>query len=362
MSNFFRDLVEDIKDEDTVIAADGTGSAEFSGTIDSGSYILNAALSGSIFGGVPNNKVTAFAGESATGKTFFVLGIVQNFLANNPDAGVVYYDTEAAVTKDMMESRGIDTERVILAEPDTIQTFRTHALKIIDAYTKQPEKRRPPMMFVLDSLGLLSTTKEMEDTTAGSETRDMTKAQLIKATFRVLTLKLAKAKIPMLVTNHVYTMVGQYIPLKEIGGGSGLKYAASTIMMLTKKKDKDGTEVVCGLINATTYKSRLSKENKKVEVRLSFTKGLDRYYGLLDLAAKYGIIKKVATRFEFPDGGKHYAKAIYDNPQKFFTEDVLNAIDKAAQKEFMYGVDDDRSFSDSLIEGEPEATDASVNS
>lgn len=362
MSNFFRDLVEDIKDEDTVIAADGTGSAEFSGTIDSGSYILNAALSGSIFGGVPNNKVTAFAGESATGKTFFVLGIVQNFLANNPDAGVVYYDTEAAVTKDMMESRGIDTERVILAEPDTIQTFRTHALKIIDAYTKQPEKRRPPMMFVLDSLGLLSTTKEMEDTTAGSETRDMTKAQLIKATFRVLTLKLAKAKIPMLVTNHVYTMVGQYIPLKEIGGGSGLKYAASTIMMLTKKKDKDGTEVVGGLINATTYKSRLSKENKKVEVRLSFTKGLDRYYGLLDLAAKYGIIKKVATRFEFPDGGKHYAKAIYDNPQKFFTEDVLNAIDKAAQKEFMYGVDDDRSFSDSLIEGEPEATDASVNS
>ena len=314
------------------------------------------------FGGVPNNKVTAFAGESATGKTFFVLGIVQNFLANNPDAGVVYYDTEAAVTKDMMESRGIDTERVILAEPDTIQTFRTHALKIIDAYTKQPEKRRPPMMFVLDSLGLLSTTKEMEDTTAGSETRDMTKAQLIKATFRVLTLKLAKAKIPMLVTNHVYTMVGQYIPLKEIGGGSGLKYAASTIMMLTKKKDKDGTEVVGGLINATTYKSRLSKENKKVEVRLSFTKGLDRYYGLLDLAAKYGIIKKVATRFEFPDGGKHYAKAIYDNPQKFFTEDVLNAIDKAAQKEFMYGVDDDRSFSDSLIEGEPEATDASVNS
>ena len=133
-------------------------------------------------------------------------------------------------------------------------------------------------------------------------------------------------------------------------------------MMLTKKKDKDGTEVVGGLINATTYKSRLSKENKKVEVRLSFTKGLDRYYGLLDLAAKYGIIKKVATRFEFPDGGKHYAKAIYDNPQKFFTEDVLNAIDKVAQKEFMYGVDDDRSFSDSLIEGEPEATDASVNS
>ncbi len=352
MSDFFRNLVEDMKDEDTVIAADGTGSAEFTGTIDTGSYILNAQLSGSIYGGVPNNKVTAFAGESATGKTFFVLGIVQAFLRDNPDAGVVYYDTEAAVTKDMMEKRGIDTERVILAEPDTIQNFRTHALNVIDQFSKTPENRRPPMMFVLDSLGLLSTTKEMEDSSAGAETRDMTKAQLIKATFRVLTLKLAKAKIPMLVTNHVYTMVGQYIPLKEVSGGSGLKYAASTIAMLTKKKDKEGTDVVGGLISCTTYKSRLSKENKKVEVRLSFEKGLDRYYGLLDLACKYGIIKKIATRFEMLDGTKLYAKSIYENPEKYFTDDLLQLIDKAARKEFMYGEDfNEGSISDSDAEG-----------
>ena len=355
MSDFFRNLVEDIKDEDTVIAADGTGSAEFTGTIDTGSYILNAALSGSIYGGVPNNKVTAFAGESATGKTFFVLGIIQNFLRENPDAGVVYYDTEAAVTKGMMEARGIDTERVILAEPDTIQSFRTHALKVIDTYSKQPRDRRPPMMFCLDSLGLLSTTKEMEDTASGLETRDMTKAQLIKATFRVLTLKLAKAKIPMLVTNHVYTMVGQYIPLKEIGGGSGLKYAASTIMMLTKKKDKEGTEVVGGIINATTWKSRLSRENKKVGVKLSFEKGLDRYYGLLDLACKYDIIKKVATRFEMPDGTKLYGKSIYENPDKYFTPELLDLIDKAAQREFMYGVEDEGPVPDSDVDGESES-------
>ena len=120
MSDFFRNLVEDIKDADTVIAADGTGSAEFTGTIDTGSYILNAALSGSLYGGAPNNKITAFAGESATGKTFFVLGVVMQFLKDNPEGGVVYYDTEAAVTKEMMESRGIDTRRVIIAEPDTI--------------------------------------------------------------------------------------------------------------------------------------------------------------------------------------------------------------------------------------------------
>lgn len=352
MSDFFRNLVEDLKDEDTVIAADGTGSAEYTGSIDTGSYILNAALSGSLNGGVPNNKVTAFAGESATGKTFFVLGVVQNFLKNNPDAGVVYYDTEAAVTKEMMESRGIDTKRVILAEPDTIQNFRTHALNVIDNYSKQPVDRRPPMMFVLDSLGLLSTTKEMEDTADGKETRDMTKAQVIKATFRVLTLKLAKVKIPMLVTNHVYDVVGSYVPMKEIGGGSGLKYAASTIVMLGKKKDKEGTDLVGNIIKATMFKSRLSKEGKMVEVKLSFEKGLNRHFGLIDLGVKHGIFKQVSTRIELPDGTKQYAKTIYNEPEKYFTDEIMEQLELAAKKEFMYGAADDGFVSDSDVEGE----------
>jgi len=352
MSDFFRNLVEDLKDEDTVIAADGTGSAEYTGSIDTGSYILNAALSGSLKGGVPNNKVTAFAGESATGKTFFVLGVVQNFLKNNLDAGVVYYDTEAAVTKEMMESRGIDTQRVILAEPDTIQNFRTHALNVIDNYSKQPVDRRPPMMFVLDSLGLLSTTKEMEDTADGKETRDMTKAQVIKATFRVLTLKLAKVKIPMLVTNHVYDVVGSYVPMKEIGGGSGLKYAASTIVMLGKKKDKEGTDLVGNIIKATMFKSRLSKEGKMVEVKLSFEKGLNRHFGLIDLGVKYGIFKQVSTRIELPDGTKQYAKTIYNEPEKYFTDEIMEQLELAAKKEFMYGAADDGFVSDSNVEGE----------
>ncbi len=218
MTSFIKNLVEAIKDEDTNIAADGRGAAEYSGTIDTGSYILNAVLSGSIYGGVADNKITAFAGESATGKTFFVLGIIKSFLDKNPEAGCIIYDTEAAVTRQMMEERGIDTKRVIVAEMDTIQRFRTHAIKTLEYYEKSG-KDRPPFMMVLDSLGLLSTTKEMEDTAEGKETRDMTKAQVIKAAFRVLTLKLAKVKVPLLVTNHVYAAVGSYVPTNEISGG-----------------------------------------------------------------------------------------------------------------------------------------------
>ena len=117
MSNFLTELVKDLNDEHTTIAAEGKSSAEFSGTIDTGSYILNAVLSGSLCGGVPNNKITVFAGESATGKTFFVLGVINQFLKTYPDGGVIYFDTESAVTNEMMQSRGIDSRQVVKSEP-----------------------------------------------------------------------------------------------------------------------------------------------------------------------------------------------------------------------------------------------------
>ena len=330
MTDFFRNIVKELNDENTNVAADGLGSSEFGDTIDTGSYILNAALSGSITGGAPNNKVLALAGESATGKTFFALGMVRRFLSDNPDGAVFYFDTEAAVTKSMMEERGIDSERVIVSEPDTIQRFRHTALQILENYAKAPADERPPMLMVLDSLGQLSTTKEVEDTAEGKETRDMTKAQLIKATFRVLNLKLAKVNVPLIITNHVYDVIGSYVPMKEMGGGSGLKYTASQIVFLSKKKDKDGKDVVGNIIRCRMIKSRFTKENKDVEVKLNYDTGLDRYYGLLDLAEKYEIIKKVSTRYELPDGRKVFGKQINNNPEEYFTEDILHQLDIAA--------------------------------
>jgi len=186
-------------------------------------------------------------------------------------------------------------------------------------------------------LGMLSSEKELEDTAKGENKRDMTKAQLLRGTFRVLSLKLAKANVPLLVTNHVYDVVGAYVPTKEISGGSGLKYAASSICMLTKKKDKDGTDIVGNIIKVKMHKSRFTKENKVVETKLSYDSGLDRYYGLLDLAEKYGIIKKVATRYELPDGRKVFGKAINEKPEEYFTDEIMVQLENAAQKEFMYG-------------------------
>ena len=191
-------------------------------------------------------------------------------------------------------------------------------------------------MFVLDSLGMLSTTKEVEDAEAGKETRDMTRAQIVKSIFRVLTLKLGKANVPMIVTNHTYDVVGSYIPTKEMGGGSGLKYAASTIIYLGKKKEKDGKEVVGNIVKCKAAKARLTKENSQVEVRLYYDKGLDKYYGLLELGEKYGLWKNVAGRYEM-NGKKVYGKAILSDPDTYFTPEIMQALDECAGKEFKYG-------------------------
>jgi hypothetical protein len=349
----------------------------------------------------------------------------------------------------------------------TVQEFRTQAVRILDKYLEVPEEERKPMFMVLDSLGMLSTDKEVTDIADGSDKRDMTRAQLIRGAFRVLTLKLGRSKVSMLVTNHTYNVVGclddsqfilmsdgtyknitdvqvgdvvetlegpkpvselyqydvdeyyemlledgstikctpnhkfmnsngewkravalrdgddlslfnrvvhftkilsikrvetplkvydftvddvhhyildngvishnSYFPTRDMGGGEGLKYSASTIVFLSKKKEKDGTDVTGNIITATLQKSRITIENKKAQTLLDYHTGLNRYYGLLDIAEKYEIIKKVSTRYELPDGSKAFGKAINENPEKYFTEDVLKLIDEACAKEYQYG-------------------------
>ena len=340
VNDFLKDIIKSTGNEYASLVEDGVEAGDVENFIDTGSYIFNALLSGSIHGGLPANKITALAGESATGKTYFLCGIVKNFLDANPDAGVIYFESESAITKQMIVDRGIDAKRMVIVPVTTVQEFRTQAIRVLDTYLAQNEADRKPMFLCLDSLGMLSTTKEVEDTTDGKETRDMTRAQVLKAAFRVLTLKLGKAKIPMVVTNHTYDVVGSMFPTKEMGGGSGLKYAASSIIYLSKKKEKDGTEVVGNIVHCKNHKSRLTVENKMVDVRLTYDKGLDKYYGLLELAEKYDIFKKVSTRYELPDGSKQFGKTILNDPETYFTDEIMSELDESASKEFKYGGED----------------------
>ena len=335
MTDFLKDIIKSSGNEYAGVAAEGIDGSDVTGFVDTGSYAFNALLSGSLYGGIPNNKIMALAGESATGKTYFALGMCKKFLDDNPDGVILYFDTEQAVTSDMISDRGMDPSRVAVFPVATVENFRHQAINIVDKYIDSKDTK--PVLVVLDSLGMLSTEKEMADTAEGKTTRDMTRAQVIKATFRVLTLKLGKAGIPLIMTNHTYAVVGAYVPMKEMGGGTGLKYAASTIVYLSKKKDKDGTDIVGNIIRCKLFKGRFTKENKEVEVQLNYDTGLNPYYGLVPIAVKYGVFKKVSTRIELPNGKTAFEKSINNEPEKYFTEDVMNKLEDAVAKEFKYG-------------------------
>ena len=335
---FLDTVIKESGNEFAGLVSEGIAAGDITDYVDTGSYIVNALVSGSLFGGLPSNKVTALAGESSTGKTFFALSVVRNFLDANPTGGVIYFETESAISRDMIESRGIDSKRMIIMPVATIEEFRTQACRILDKYLKEPKDERVPMMFVLDSLGMLSTTKEMEDVANDKQVRDMTKSQLIKGAFRVLTLKLGQAQVPMIVTNHTYDVIGSYVPTKEMGGGTGLKYAASTIIYLSKSKERDSKkEVVGNIIKCEAKKSRLTIEGSKVATRLFFDeRGLDKYYGLLELGIEHGVFGKNGNRVLIGESSV-YPSAVLADPEKYFTPEVMEKLEEAAKKEFSYG-------------------------
>jgi len=299
--------------------------------VDTGSYSLNALLSGSLYGGVPSNKITCLAGSEAVGKTFFALSIAKNYLEQNKTNVIVYFESEGALTSEMVKERGIDPNRFIVLPVATVEEFKTQAIKIIDNMNSDYN-----IMIFLDSLGNLSTRKEMEDSASGSDKRDMTRAPMIRGTFRTLALKFAKANVPLIVTNHTYDKVGSLFPMKEISGGGGIKYAASVIATLARRKYKDGTEVLGNIIKAKLVKGRMTKEESIMEFLLDYEKGLNKYYGLIPLAEKHGIFKKVSTRYETPVG-KAFEKTIVNDPEKYFTKDVMKRLEDAAISEFHYG-------------------------
>lgn len=301
--------------------------------IDTGSYTINALVSADIFGGYPRDRITMFAGETQTGKTFFCTAALREFLIKHPDGYGIYIDTEQAVDGDVLALRGIDPKRVAVFRPDTVEKITMAIRGLIQAI--ETEKERKPVFVVLDSLGNASSGKEVRDVLAGSDKADFTRAKEIKKLFRVATVKLGQLNIPFFIANHTYDNVGGYGPAKKISGGSGVLYMSSTICMLTRYEDKDTTGMVNGIVlKVKNLKSRFSRPGNEVNSYISFENGLHRYYGLLDIAEKAGIVKKVSTRYELPDGSKHYAKTIYEDGARFFDKEMLDKINQYVKKNF----------------------------
>lgn len=345
MTDLLKSLLKASGDQYASIAADGIVGNKNSYNIDTGCYALNALISSSIYKGLPSNRRLAFAAPSSTGKTFFSLQMLYHFLEDNPKAIAFYFDTEKAVDEEMLESRGIDSKRVVVSQPSTVEEFRTYAAKVLDEYEKHidvdsDEEQGNKMMIFLDSLGMLSSEAELENISSGNNKADMGRTQkLLKATFRALSLRTARMNVPWCIVGHTYANLGGFGD--SIAGGTGLVYASDVILTLSKSQVKEGTVHTGVQILCTAFKSRLTKEKSQVRVNLMFDKGLQKYSGLLEIAEASGIFKKVGNKYSVPidsmEGKTYFGKAINNNPEKFFTPEILDMIDEWTKENFTYG-------------------------
>lgn len=245
------------------IADDGIAAGDIEGFYDTGSYTLNALLSGSIYGGLPDSKCTGVAAESGVGKTFFALGALNQFLQDEPEGLGLIFESESAISKKMLQDRGIDTTRVGVIPCTTLQEFRTSVLKVIDNYEKQKEKDRKPLFFILDSLGMLATEKEVEDALEGKNVRDMTRSSTVRSVFRVITLRLGRARIPFFITNHVYANV------TAMYGGNEVCLAAGAAIVMKDGASKPIESIEIGDEVLTIYGSgRVNKTYKYEDAEL----------------------------------------------------------------------------------------------
>ena len=242
--DFLKEIVKEIGDDYTKLASDIDDAETY---VDTGSYIFNGLVSGSIFGGVSGNKITAIAGESSTGKTFSPLLSSRTFWILTLMGIASILILRAAVNKSLLADRGLDLNRTVVVNVVTVEEFRSKALKAVDIYLKKSVEERKPCMFVLDSLGMLSTEKEITDALNDKQVRDMTKSQLIKGAFRMLTLKLGQANIPMIVTNHTYDVIGAMSLLKkwvEVLDSSTPPLLSSTCLRKKKRMEQRSLEIL----------------------------------------------------------------------------------------------------------------------
>ena len=338
---------------------DQSNFSEVTEWINTGNYHLNACVSGSLFGGWPNNRSCSVAGPSGTGKTFLTLNSVRE--AINMGYNIIYYDSEAAVDKEQMIKFGIDIKKVNYQPINTVQEFRTSVTTITK---KMQEIKRaggeiPKLMIILDSAGNLATQKEIDDAASGSEKSDMTRSKILKSIFRIIMTPLADLKIPFIFTNHTYQSQS-FIPMQIAGGGTGPEYAASIVLMLNKAQLKDGTDKVGIIVTAKPSKNRFAKPTP-IKFHLNFSEGMNAYVGLEQYATwdicgitRGSIEKGVKVPKSTARGWicDHLDEVVPNSEfftSKVFTQEVLEKINNHIQPLFNYNSESNTSEIEEML-------------
>jgi len=325
------------------------------GWIDTGSYVLNAIVSGSIHGGIPKGRVTMMGGESMTGKTLFVLKI----LANAQKEGLipVIFDTENAVDPEGAERIGLDISKVKYVPCVTIEQTRNALFKFLTAVKEKGLEGK--FIIAIDSLGNLQSELEHSRMGKDSTSSDMgTKARAMKSLMQTCTNLGATTQTTILCTNHVYDDPTAMFPSieKNMPGGKSIVYLPSVTIQLARKPMKsDGgktmdAETAVGqknyagiLIRALTRKNRFIKQYLQGEMFLSFHTGLDRYYGLLDLAVGVGAVIQTGSTYQLPDGKKIGYYKNFRKDKDLWENTILPVLEEKIKKEWAYSSGDEES-------------------
>lgn len=318
--------------------------------IPTGNYLLNAQLSGTLFGGIPNTRSLGLMGDPGTGKSFVCLNVARE--AQKKGYDVIYCDTEGAIDKSSAIKFGIDANKVRYQPIKTVTEFMTFVANLLDLVKKaKAGGANPKILLILDSLGMLSTDKELRDAIEGKNAADMgAKAKELRKLFRVITLDLTAAKIPLVCTNHVYAG-GGFFPTKESSGGDGPIFAMSVISFLSKAQLKEGnSSTKTGIIVTSNLKKSRFTIPEPVKFHISFSNGMNPYVGLQDFISwdacgigrgkleevknAKGEKEMIFTQSESPQARwavKHLGKTITSSQlftPEVFTESVLKQLDE----------------------------------
>ena len=245
-----------------------------------GNYICNAALTGSIFQGIPNNRITSLSGDPSTGKTYLCLNIARE--AQKQGYYIYWYDTENTTDSYQLKKFGIDLDRIIYSPVGSVMEFKTSITNVLNTLISKKESgmKIPKILFVLDSLGMLSSEKEYNDALQGEDKVDLTRPKQLRSIFRIITQKLGIIGGTFVYTNHVYQTTDMYAQTKQNGGMGGM-YSASIILNLSKAKLKEGSDnTQTGIIvTARPDKNRFVVPNT-VKFYISYVNGMNKYVGL----------------------------------------------------------------------------------
>jgi recombination protein RecA len=327
---------------------DGNSLSTVSEWIDTGSYALNAIISGSLYGGIPMGRLTAFVGPESCGKTLMANKIMAN--AQKKGMYVAYFDTEGALDEATAKRLGCNTAKIKHVPSEITEHCRNEIVQFLDTIVQN--KLQGKVLIVIDSLGNLITAQEKKKIEEGSETLDMgNRSKQLKSLMRAVTHAAAKANCPVVFTNHIYEDPSQLHPtaIKKQAGGSGPLYMSSVIVQMAKKteraedsKNKDSnteTTLISKGINGATLRALTTKNRfvtpfLEIEMYLNFRTGLNKFSGLLEMAEGYGVIERRGHQFALNGESIGFYKDWKENEEVW--NKILPLLEKKLQTELCF--------------------------